>query len=86
MDQKGHDLAAIAVKDIELPSFSSSDATIWFQRVEVLFHLRQVRNENYKADHLLAPLPEDTFFFLSHLRFAGRTGRLFVISVLKPRS
>ena len=64
-DQEGHDLAAAAIKDIKLPPFCPADATIWFQWVEVLFRLRQVRNENRKADHVLAALSEDTFPLIS---------------------
>ena len=65
LDQEGHDLAAAAVKVVKLLPFCPSDATIWFQHVEELFCLRQVRNENRKADQVLAALPEDTFPLLS---------------------
>ena len=64
-DQEGHDLTAAAIKDIKLPPFCPADATIWFQRVEVLFRLRQVHNENCQVDHVLPALPEDTFPLIS---------------------
>ena len=65
LDQEGHNLAATDIKDIKLLPFCLADTTIWFQRVEVLFRLRQVHNENCKADHMLAALPEDTFPLIS---------------------
>ena len=64
-DQEEPDLAAAAVKDLKLLPFCSADATIWFQRAEVIFRIRQVRNENHKVDHILAALPEDTIPLIS---------------------
>ena len=33
--------------------------------MEVIFRIRQIRNESSKADHVLAALPEDTFPLIS---------------------
>ena len=59
------DLTAAAGRDLKLPPFCSADATSWFQRVEIIFRIRQIRNDSSKADHVLAALPEDTFPLIS---------------------
>ena len=64
-DLQEPDLAAAAVRDLKLPPFCSADATVWFQRMEIIFRIRQIRSDSSKADHILAALPEDTFPLIS---------------------
>ena len=59
------DLAAASGRDLKLPPFCATDATSWFQHIEIIFRIRQVRNDTSKADHMLAALPEDSFPLLS---------------------
>ena len=56
----GDDLSA-AVKQVQLPPFSTIDAPTWFRRAEVQFRLKRVTNATTRADHVLAALPDEIF-------------------------
>ena len=62
--QQDADLTASA-RDLKLPPFCATDAISWFQRAEINFRMRGLRNEVSKMDHVLSALPEDSFPLIS---------------------
>ena len=46
---------------LNLPSFTSTDAAPWFQRVEALFRLRAVSSPSRQADYIIGALPPEIF-------------------------
>ena len=61
-----------AVKDVHLPTFSSTDAATWFVRAEIQFRLKNVSQDSRKADYVMAALPEGMFPRIAH--FLRRLG------------
>ena len=52
---------AAAAPVLNLPPFTTTDAAPWFQRVEALFRLRDIRSASRKADYIIGALPAETF-------------------------
>ena len=48
-----------------LPSFSTLEPRIWFQRAEIAFRLRNITDSTTKADHVLSAIPDAVFSRIS---------------------
>ena len=66
------DALTAAARDVHLPTFSASDASIWFVRAEIQFRLKNVSQDSRKADYVMAALPESMFPRIAH--FLRRLG------------
>ena len=52
---------AIHAVTVKLPPFSTQEPISWFRRAEVQFRLRNVSNEQTKADYVLEAVPDTVF-------------------------
>ena len=74
--------AAAATPVLHLPAFTATDVAPWFQRVEALFRLQNVKSSSTKADYIIGALPAEVFSRVSRW-LASKGSNTIIYSELK---
>ena len=61
-----NETACAAAPSLTMPPFTSTDAALWFHRIEALFRLRAITSSSRRADYVIGALPTEVFSQLSH--------------------